>query len=123
MDYYGFAPELYQLKFTSRGSSQLSQRVVQAFQESGVRARTTPASESRGRDGRGYNGPGLDHGVFVPFRIMFGEEFDGEGSVPIVEASIHSSLSPEDNWQLGKAVAKLRWVFSFPLYLQVQILI
>ena len=108
MDYFGFAPALYELKFTARGSTQLSQRVVQAFQSAGLRARTSPVSESRGRDGRGYNGPGLDHGVFVPFRLMFGEEYDGEGSVPIVEASIDSSLSPEDNWQLGKAVAKLR---------------
>jgi hypothetical protein len=38
---------------------------------------------------------------------MFGEEFH---SVPIVQASIDGSLSPEGNWNLGKAIAKLRCV-------------
>jgi len=36
---------------------------------------------------------------------MFGEEFT---DIPIVEVSIDSSLDPEKNWQLGKAVADLR---------------
>ena len=49
----------------------------------------------------------MDHGVFVPFRLMFGEEFR---SVPIVQASIDGSLSPESNWNLGKAITKLRCV-------------
>jgi len=62
-------------------------------------------SEPRGLDGRGFEGPGLDHGVFIPFRIMFGEVFT---DIPIVEVSIDSSLDPEKNWQLGKAVAELR---------------
>jgi len=105
MDYYGFQPELYALKFKSRGDSTLSQRVVELYKEAGQLARTTTKLEPRGHDGRGFQGPGLDHGVFVPFRIMFGEEFL---DIPIVEVSIDSSLSPEKNWALGKAVGKLR---------------
>ncbi len=75
--------------------------------QAGIRARLTPKDEARGRDGRGFQGPGLDHGVFIPFRLMFGEDFR---SVPIVEASIDGTLSPERNWSLGKAIAKLRCV-------------
>ena len=30
-DYYGFQPELYKLKFKSRGDSAISQRIVDAF--------------------------------------------------------------------------------------------
>ena len=30
-DYYGFPPELYKLKFKSRGDSTVAQRVVDAF--------------------------------------------------------------------------------------------
>lgn len=105
MDYYGFPQPLYQLKFTSRGDAELSKRVVNLFKESGYLARTTTPIEPRGKDGRGYEGPGLDHGVFVPFRLMFGEEFT---SIPIVQASIDGSMSPEKNWALGKAVAQLR---------------
>lgn len=33
MDYYGFDAALYQLKFKSKGDSNLSQRIVQAFQK------------------------------------------------------------------------------------------
>lgn len=105
MDYFGFDRELYELKFSSNGSHELSERVVSAFKSAGMLARLTTSVEPRGQDGRGYPGPGLDHGVFVPFRIMFGHTFR---DVPIVQASIDSSLSPETNWQVGKAVAKLR---------------
>lgn len=73
--------------------------------KAGQPARSTSKLEARGEDGRGFSGPGLDHGVFVPFRLMFGEDFT---SIPIVQASIDSSLSPETNWAVGRAVAKLR---------------
>ena len=33
MDYYGFQPELYKLKFKSRGDSALSERVVELFKD------------------------------------------------------------------------------------------
>ncbi|KAJ7223125.1 Extradiol ring-cleavage dioxygenase, class III enzyme, subunit B [Mycena pura] len=105
MDYYGFQPELYQLKFKSKGDSALSKRVVELYKQAGQLARLSPKTESRGRDGRGFQGPGLDHGVFVPFAIMFGESFT---SIPVVQVSIDASLSPEANWRLGKAVAALR---------------
>ena len=130
MDYYGFPAELYQLKFKSRGDSSLAARVVELYKEvfgsicqvltlfiqsrsgflqAGQNARTTLNTESRGMDGRGFAGSGLDHGVFIPFRIMFGDEFV---DIPIVEVSIDESMSPEKNWALGKAVTKLRWVNS-----------
>ncbi|KAJ7168153.1 Extradiol ring-cleavage dioxygenase, class III enzyme, subunit B [Mycena crocata] len=105
MDYFGFQRELYELKFKSRGDSELSKRVVELYKQAGQRARLSPKTEKRGSDGRGFSGPGLDHGVFVPFRLMFGDEFT---DIPIVQVSIDSSLSTEKNWALGKAVAKLR---------------
>ncbi|PCH38289.1 Extradiol aromatic ring-opening dioxygenase [Wolfiporia cocos MD-104 SS10] len=105
MDYYGFQPALYKLKFDSRGDSALSQRIVELYKQVGHPARTTSKLEPRGEDGRGFSGPGLDHGVFVPFRLMFGEEFR---EVPIVQVSIDGSLSPEKNWAAGKVVEQLR---------------
>ncbi|KZP02757.1 Extradiol ring-cleavage dioxygenase, class III enzyme, subunit B [Athelia psychrophila] len=105
MDYFGFQKELYELKFKSRGETALSERIVAAYKEAGLKARTTGKLESRGQDGRGFAGPGLDHGVFVPFRLMFGHEFL---DIPIVQVSIDASMSPEANWAAGKAVAPLR---------------
>lgn len=75
--------------------------------QAGYLARTTNKLEPRGDDGRGFSGPGLDHGVFVPFRLMFGEEVS---DIPIVEVSFDGSLDPEKNWALGKAVQSLRSV-------------
>ncbi|KAJ3741883.1 Extradiol aromatic ring-opening dioxygenase [Lentinula detonsa] len=104
MDYYGFPQESYELKFKSRGDKQLAERLVALYKEAGQLARTTSKLEPRGSDGRGFEGPGLDHGVFVPFRLMFGEEL----ALPVVQVSIDSSLSPEANWKLGKVVEVLR---------------
>ncbi|KIY63132.1 Extradiol ring-cleavage dioxygenase class III enzyme subunit B [Cylindrobasidium torrendii FP15055 ss-10] len=105
MDYYGFQPEMYKLKFKSKGDASLSKHIVELYKEAGYLSRTTTKLEARGRDGRGFSGPGFDHGVFVPFRLMFGEEFM---STPIVEVSLDSSLKPEDNWRLGQVVSQLR---------------
>ncbi|KAJ7614000.1 Extradiol ring-cleavage dioxygenase, class III enzyme, subunit B [Roridomyces roridus] len=99
------APSFYEIDFESRGDTALAQRVVDLYKAAGQRARLTPKTEARGKDGRGFSGPGFDHGVFIPFRIMFGNVFK---DIPIVEVSIDSSLSPEVNWDVGKAVAKLR---------------
>ncbi|KAJ3802404.1 Extradiol aromatic ring-opening dioxygenase [Lentinula aff. detonsa] len=104
MDYYGFPQESYELKFKSRGDKQLAERLVTLYKEAGQLARTTSKLEPRGSDGRGFEGPGLDHGVFVPFRLMFGEEL----ALPVVQVSIDSSMSPEANWKLGKVVKVLR---------------
>lgn len=104
-DYYGFQPDLYRLQFKSRGDSAVSQRVVELFKESGLLARTVSRLEPRGQDGLGKNSAGLDHGVFVPFRLMFGEEFK---DIPVLEASLDGSLDPLKNWAVGQAVRKLR---------------
>ncbi|KIO33565.1 hypothetical protein M407DRAFT_240973 [Tulasnella calospora MUT 4182] len=103
-DYYGFDPEFYEVTFSSKGDSDVAKRVVDLLQKAGIRSRLTTAKESRGRDGRGFNGPGLDHGVFVPFKVMWGDK----APLPIVQVSIDESLRPEKEWALGKAVDALR---------------
>jgi len=104
MDYFGFHSDLYKVQFKSKGDAALSQQIVDLLQKHNIPARKTTKVEARGRDGRGFNGPGLDHGVFVPFKLMFGDYID----IPIVQVSIDESLSPEANWELGKAVHDLR---------------
>ncbi|KAK7440216.1 hypothetical protein VKT23_017158 [Stygiomarasmius scandens] len=103
-DYYGFPSELYKLKFKSRGDADIANKIVQLYKDAGYLARTTNKLEPRGEDGRGFAGPGLDHGVFVPFRLMFGEELD----IPVIQVSIDSKLTPESNWKLGQVVNSLR---------------
>lgn len=73
--------------------------------QAGIKARTSPKTETRGKDGRGFEGAGLDHGVFVPFINMFGPTFN---DIPIVQVSINSSLDLDDEWALGRALDSLR---------------
>lgn len=112
---------MYRLKFKSHGDSKVSQHVVELLKEvrelctglcvafifgqAGIRARTSPKSEPRGHDGLGQTVAGFDHGVFVPFKIMFGEEFT---EIPIIEVSFDGSMDPEKNWAIGQAIKKLR---------------
>jgi aromatic ring-opening dioxygenase catalytic subunit (LigB family) len=91
----------------------MTNTVLETLKAAGMKSRATPVTEARGMDGRGYAGPGLDHGVFVPFKLMFGDEFL---SVPIVQVTIEGSLKPEANYALGKAVSKLRYVVSSSPY-------
>lgn len=56
-------------------------------------------------DGLGKMSPGLDHGVFIPFRHMFGLVTD----IPIIEVSIDSSFDPEAEWKIGQVLDELRY--------------
>ncbi|KAG9049199.1 hypothetical protein FS837_010921 [Tulasnella sp. UAMH 9824] len=96
--------KFYEVTFSSKGDSDVARRVVDLLQKSGIQSRLTTGKEPRGRDGRGFNGPGLDHGVFVPFRVMWGDK----APLPVIQVSIDESLRPEREWALGKAVDALR---------------
>eukprot|EP01116_Phalansterium_solitarium_P001795 TRINITY_DN11613_c0_g1_i1.p1 TRINITY_DN11613_c0_g1~~TRINITY_DN11613_c0_g1_i1.p1 ORF type:complete len:318 (-),score=52.01 TRINITY_DN11613_c0_g1_i1:282-1235(-) len=92
-DYYGFPDELYQVKFDSKGSPAVAQRVHDLFAKSNIPSRLVT------------NGVrGFDHGVFVPFVHMFGAGTD----IPVVEVSIDSGLDPQRHIDIGKALDPLR---------------
>jgi aromatic ring-opening dioxygenase catalytic subunit (LigB family) len=108
MDYFGFEPYYYQQTFESKGDRALAERVVLLYKEAGEEAKLSSVRENRGWDGRTSppcQGSGFDHGVFVPFKLMFGNKVD---DVPIVQVSIKRSGDPEKNWAIGKALSKLR---------------
>ncbi|CAE6430860.1 unnamed protein product [Rhizoctonia solani] len=59
MDYYGFEPWMYRVKFKSRGDPALSARIVEALKAGGFKSRTLGKLEWRGHDGRrGASGTG-----------------------------------------------------------------
>jgi len=76
------------------------------LRKAGLPARVSPISEPRGVDGLGKRSAGLDHGVFIPFREMFGLETD----IPIVQVSIESSFDPGEEWKIGQILDELRCV-------------
>ena len=92
-DFYGFPKHYYAEKFPNHGSRQVANRVIDALQEAGIKTQ----EEERG----------LDHGVFVPFKIMFDETNPVE--VPIVQVSLFDDdTDAKAHIKLGRAVEKLR---------------
>ena len=50
---------------------------------------------------------GLDHGVFVAFKIAFDPQ-DNPLNVPIVQVSLFSDEDPDEHYHLGRAIAQFR---------------
>lgn len=96
-DYYGFPRHYYAEKFPNKGSAKLADRVCEVLAESGIQ--TQPAER------------GLDHGVFVPFKVMFDPQTNPL-NVPIVQVSLFDddaeASAAAQHLRLGRAVQKLR---------------
>jgi aromatic ring-opening dioxygenase catalytic subunit (LigB family) len=89
-DYSGFPPETYQLKYNAPGSPELAQRVIALLSEAGIPGRSDPQR-------------GFDHGVFIPFKLVY-----PEANVPIVQLSLKAGLDPAAHIAAGRALAPLR---------------
>lgn len=88
-DFYGFAQALYALRYPATGCPEAAAEVVAAIRSAGL-----PAHEDPTR--------GLDHGAWVPLRMMF-----PEADVPVIPLSIQSHAGVEHAWRLGKSLAPL----------------
>ena len=89
-DYYGFPEHTYQLKYPVSGVHELAPRVRKLLADAGFE---TAVDEKRG----------LDHGVFVPFLLVY-----PRADVPILQLSLQKSLDPALHLRLGRALAPLR---------------
>jgi aromatic ring-opening dioxygenase catalytic subunit (LigB family) len=89
-DYSGFPPETYLLRYDVPGEPVLAARAAQLLQEAGLRASVDPAR-------------GLDHGVFVPLKLVF-----PDADIPLIEMSVEKHLDPALHIAAGRALAPLR---------------
>lgn len=89
-DFGGFPAALYELTYNAPGSPDLAARIGGLLRAGGWDAAITPNR-------------GLDHGVWIPLRLMY-----PTADVPVVELSIPLQLSPEELYKLGEALAPLR---------------
>ncbi len=88
-DFWGFPDELYTLRYPATGCREASQQVVDAIKAAGL-----PVASDAGR--------GLDHGAWVPLRLMF-----PDAEVPVIPLSIQSQGGPEQAFKLGQALIPL----------------
>ena len=88
-DFYGFPDELYALRYPATGCREGAELVVNAITAAGL-----PVAKDQQR--------GLDHGAWVPLRLMF-----PEANVPVIPLSIQSRGGPQQAYRLGQALAPL----------------
>lgn len=89
-DYYGFPPHTYQLQYPAPGDPALAQRIVGLLEAAGL---PTAVDTTRG----------LDHGVFIPFKLIY-----PQADIPIVQLSLQRELDSELHLRAGRALAALR---------------
>lgn len=89
-DYYNFPPHTYQLSYPAPNSLELGKRARQLLTEAGI-----ASSEDETR--------GFDHGVFVPFMLIY-----PQADVPITMISLKNTLDAESHLAIGKALEPLR---------------
>ena len=89
-DYGGFPDYTYRLQWPAPGSPTLAAQ---------VRDRLAAAGISSTSD----NQRGWDHGVFVPFKVMF-----PQADIPVVQLSLQHGLDPATHLAIGRALTSLR---------------
>lgn len=89
-DYYGFPDHTYQLTYPAKGVPELADEIAGKLKAAGLPSAVDPSR-------------GLDHGVFIPFKVIY-----PEADIPIIPMSLHSSMDPELHIRAGEALQSLR---------------
>lgn len=89
-DYSGFPAHTYQLTWPAPGSPELAARIGELLSAADIA-------------NAGDNERGLDHGVFIPMKLVF-----PDAEVPVVQLSLRRGLDPAEHLALGRALGPLR---------------
>lgn len=88
-DFWGFPEALYALRYPATGCPEVAKVVHEALTAAGL-----PVADDAAH--------GLDHGAWVPLRLMF-----PEADIPVIPLSVQSRLGARHHFQLGQALAPL----------------
>ncbi len=89
-DYQGFPAHTYQLQYPAPGAPALAQRIQHLLTDAGMSCQLDPHH-------------GLDHGVFIPFLLIY-----PQARIPVVQVSLQAGLDPAQHLAIGHALQPLR---------------
>lgn len=89
-DFFGFEPPLYEMTYPAPGAPELARDVARRLQSAGMR----PVTD---------NARGLDHGVWVPLKLMY-----PEADIPVTQVSVQPYESTQHHFLIGQALRELR---------------
>ena len=89
-DFSGFEAELYTMRYPCPGQPLLAARIADSLSATGI-----PCFVSEHR--------GIDHGAWVPLKLMF-----AAADIPVVQVSIQTDRDTRHHYNLGRALAPLR---------------
>ncbi|WP_334187332.1 DODA-type extradiol aromatic ring-opening family dioxygenase [Noviherbaspirillum sp.] len=89
-DFRGFPQALYEMDYTPPGDAPLAQKVAVLLRSAGLAVEEA-------------ENPGLDHGAWVPLKLMY-----PEADVPVVSVSLDMSLPNARLIEIGRALGGLR---------------
>jgi 4,5-DOPA dioxygenase extradiol len=89
-DFYGFQPELYNIKYPAKGTPELAEFTCEQIKKEGI---SCVLDLSRG----------LDLVVWIPMMLMF-----LDGKIPVFQLSIQLNLDPRKYLALGRALSTLK---------------
>jgi 4,5-DOPA dioxygenase extradiol len=88
-DFGGFPDILFQQRYDAPGDPALAARIADLLAKAGL-----PTGTDTQR--------GLDHGAWVPLKLMF-----PEADIPVLQVSLQTHLGPSHHLRLGQALAEL----------------
>lgn len=89
-DFYGFPDELYELEYNSPGNPELAQKIAIELKKNNIDSVLNPNQ-------------GLDHGAWVPLKIMFPEE-----KIPVIQVSLPVPRDSKYLFNLGTILNQFR---------------
>ena len=89
-DFYGFPEALYRMSYPAPGAPAAAKRAAELIEAAGAPCALDP-------------GQGLDHGAWVPLKLMW-----PAANIPVAQLAIQHALGPAHHFTLGRAIAGLR---------------